>query len=417
MHERKVMTMRKNTSVMLIVICLLLTICGCSTETESGSTTDDGERAYSDQDIVIGASLSITGSWAEEGEQALKAVKLFCEQINAEGGVNGRMVKYELLDDKLDSTEAAMAAQRFLENDRIIAVVGSLGSAPTLSTVSIYENAGMPLISPTANNSALAGHRNFIRIVLDADTNGPLLGACAVNNLKAEKTAIIYDNNDYGAAMLETVSEIIRKQGGEIAVAETYESGTDKDFSSQLLKIQREGVDTVVLISNYNEGSLIIRQAGRMGGFEKVKWVGESYMMGNPVLERLSDSPIAENVFIACGYNPYSDMPNHKKFVEAFREAYDGLIPSEAAANTYDAFTVICDAVVNGASKETLVDTIKSMEFTDLVCAEYAVFDENGNRNMSASEIVSIRDGDFYNTGETVDTAGIEKKAEDRKIN
>ena len=399
----------------LLTLCLAIACaaCGSSASEESETSTaqsspeTDDVSQDSSEEVVIGLSVPLTGALAESGEQAIKAADLAIEMINANGGVNGKTVRYEVLDDKNDPTEAALVAQRFLENEEITAVIGSLTSGTTLAVLPIYEESGMPVICPTGNSPDLAGHGNFIRIVMDASLEAPMVGALAMNNLGAQKVGVIYDNSDYGASMVEYSTEIVTNLGGELVAAEAFAAGTDRDFSVQLAKMQQEEADTIILVADYNEGSLIISQADTMGGFEDVNWVGDSYLLGNPMLERIGSSPLAENVYCACDYNPYSSNPNHVAFVEAFSEKNDGLIPSEPAGFTFDAFTLICDALNEGAAKDTLVETIKSMEFTNLICSEQVSFDENGNRVGSGNDIVIIRDGDFMASGETVDTTGI----------
>ena len=408
--------MKKTVALILCLIMLFaLAACGqtaapaasSAPAVQTNTETDTEKTVESAGDVVIGVSIPLTGPLAEAGEQTVKAMDLFCEQINAAGGVNGRTVRYEVLDDKMDPTEASMVAQRFLENKDIICVVGSLTSGTTLAVLPIYADAGMGVICPTGNSPELGGYSNFIRIVMDANLEAPMVGACAVNNLGAKEVGIIFDNSDYGTTMVSSSTEIILKNGGEIVAQEAFAAGTDKDFSVQLTKMKQAEADTVILVADYNEGSMIISQAEQMGGFENVKWVGDSYLLGNPMLERVGSSSLAANVFAACDYNPYSSSPNHVKFVEAFQEKYDGLIPSEPAGFTYDAFTIICDAVAQGATNDNLVDTIKSMTFTDLVCSENVKFDANGNRVGSGNDIVIIKDGNFCASGETVDTKGI----------
>jgi len=393
-----------------MALCMIFALCACGQKeapAEAPGAAETPAEAPAAGDVVIGVSIPLTGPLAEAGEMTVKAMDLFCEQINAAGGVNGRTVRYEVLDDKMDPTEASMVAQRFIENEEIICVVGSLTSGTTLAVLPIYNEAGMGVICPTGNSSELSDYPGFIRIVMDASLEAPMVGACAVNNLGAKRVGIIFDNSDYGATMVANSETIITKNGGEIVAKEAFAAGTDKDFSVQLAKMQQAEVDTIILVADYNEGSLIISQAEQMGGFEDVKWVGDSYLLGNPMLERIGSSPLAANVYAACDYNPYSSSPNHVKFVEAYQAAYDGLIPSEPAGFTYDAFTIICDAVAQGATRENLIDTIKTMTFTNLVCSENVVFDQSGNRVGSGNDIVIIKDGDFCASGETVDTTGI----------
>ena len=254
--------MKKTVALILCLIMLFaLAACGqtaapaasSAPAVQTNTETDTAKTVESAGDVVIGVSIPLTGPLAEAGEQTVKAMDLFCEQINAAGGVNGRTVRYEVLDDKMDPTEASMVAQRFLENKDIICVVGSLTSGTTLAVLPIYADAGMGVICPTGNSPELGGYSNFIRIVMDANLEAPMVGACAVNNLGAKKVGIIFDNSDYGTTMVSSSTEIILKNGGEIVAQEAFAAGTDKDFSVQLTKMKQAEADTVILVADYRE--------------------------------------------------------------------------------------------------------------------------------------------------------------------
>lgn len=138
----------------LMVLAMLLTACGSKSGEQKNS--DGNNTQQTTKPYVIGVSVPLTGSAAMGGNYQLWASELAASEINAAGGVNGRLIEIKALDDAEDVTQAAIVAQEFCDDDEVIAVIAHSASTLTAITQPIFEEAGMPNISSCSSNSALA---------------------------------------------------------------------------------------------------------------------------------------------------------------------------------------------------------------------------------------------------------------------
>lgn len=408
----------KNKIIGLIILtALLLSACaGGQTAPAAEEAAEVAEEAVEEaaaeapaetpDTYYIGLAIPITGPLAAAGEQVIKAVDLAISEINAAGGVNGAMLESVPLDDKNDTTEAALVAQRFAEDDRIVAVIGHITSAATLAALPIYDEVDMPILTPTANSADIV-YDGLLRLCLVSTVQGPQVGAMVSNNLGAKKVAILYANDDFGIGMRDQTTPVIESFGGEVVSADPFTPGTDKDFSVLLSKVLKNSPDAVIALGTYNEGSLIVSQAAAMGGFEEIEFASDASWLHELFLERVGGTALEGNVYLACGYNPFDTRPAHQEFLAKFAEVYEGE-PSEPSIYAYDAVKIIAESLEAGATRETLASVAKTLTFTGLACDDNVTFTEKGNRTQVGMDIVTIKDGKYVPYGEKVDVSGLE---------
>lgn len=392
----------------ILVFALAIAMCvglfsACATHQETPNTTPLSTEPLSDGDkYYIAMSTALTGAVAEVGILGQYSAQMAIDEINAAGGINGRQLELVAYDDKVDVAESTLVAQRIVEDGRFIVAFAPLFSSCVLASLPIYEKGGVPVFASTANNVEIKGE-NFLRMVLPSTVQAPQVAACAVNNYGLKKIAIIYTMSDFGTAMLDGITDVVTRLGSDVVVSESYVAGTDKDFSVHLSKVQKAGVDGVIIVGDYNEASMIIVQADRAGGFENVKFISDSHVISDFFLERIKDVSILDNIALACAYNPFDDRQVFSDFENKFKEKFNAST-SEPVVYHYDMVYIVAKALAAGATKDTLVATIKGMEFTDLLSASGTIkFDKDGNRNYTDIAIIGVKDGKFYSTGEYVD--------------
>ena len=359
--------------------------------------------------IYIGLTGPFTGSGAAQGEFAQVGAEKALAEINAAGGLNGRPIELVIYDDKGDPQEAALVAQRYVEDPRIFAIVGPLWSSATMAAMPIYEEAGMPVLSPTASADSVTqqGWKSLIRITLRNEIQAPQRAAFLMNNMGRKKVAVFYANDDNGRSALEQTKQIAELLGAEVVDEEPVNTGVDTDFTVQLTRAEKAGADGIFITAQYNEGSLIVTQAAQLGLMidEKIVLVSSGALLHDVVRERVG--PDAEDGFyIVVPDDFFSDRPVVKELREHFEEV-KGTFPNQTGAYSYDALHVITRAVNAGATKENLIEKIKSMTFSDLIIGESVTWGETGDREEIKSAVVKVKDGQFASAGMTVDTTGL----------
>lgn len=395
--------MARRFSVFVLVVAIILAGCGCA----SGS----GENGPGDNTYTIVMATAVTGGMAEVGNAFENSVRMAIDEVNQFNQENGCDWRFalEVYDDKGDITEATLVANRIAQNaERYFAVFGHLLSSTTLACMETYSRAGLPVFVPTANGDEIQGE-NMLRMCLPATVQGPQVAACAINNCQIKRLALIYAMSDYGIGMTNQLEAFALERNVDVVVKESYTAGTDKDFSAILTKIEAEKADGVAIVGDYNEGSMIIQQAGGIPYFNEndVVFVSDASMFGDVFLERIANCGIEDQIFISAYYSPYNQDPNYLQFSKKFQDQY-GVGITEPVVYGYDMVNICAAAIRAGAAKDTLVETVKSLSFDNLVSATGRIqFDQQGNRSVTDISVIGVKDGQFYDTGELVDMTGV----------
>ena len=208
----------KKVIAVLLVMGMLCLVAGCSsTSAEPTASADAGEAAASsteeaaassDEVYRIGIACPLTGTSATYGEIMLAGAQIAVDEINAEGGINGRKIELVSMDDKNDPSEAALVAQRFCDMEDIQMVIAHGSSSVTLAAAPIYEAAQMPFMSPASSSPDLTeqGYEYYVRFGVRDDRVAPQIIAFLANNLGIKKIGVIFANNDYGRGNLDAAA-------------------------------------------------------------------------------------------------------------------------------------------------------------------------------------------------------------------
>jgi len=390
------MIKRKTWGILLIVVlvmaCALFAACNGQ---EQGGASSGGEAAAEEPaeggTIKLAVAGALTGDSAVYGNGLKRAVEFAIAEINAAGGVDGKMFEATYLDDKGDPKEAANVAQKIVSNPDYFAVIGHVNSSCNLAALPIYQDAGITDISAGASNPKITqmGYTVFFRTICNDTQQGPQMAETAVD-LGLKKIAVIYANSDYGLGLLEAAKPKITELGGEIVAEETYVPGVDKDFTPQLTKIKAAEPDVLLMMCDYTEGGLILRQA-KVAGLDNVRKIACCAMQSEQMIE-LAGADAAEGCVILVYWNPLSTAPKAKAYAEKFQAEF-GALPDEREAYGYEVPYIIKQAIEAGATKETLADVLHTIEYDGVT--GITKFDENGDVKDKIGGILMVKDGEF----------------------
>ncbi|MBI1979885.1 MAG: ABC transporter substrate-binding protein [Elusimicrobia bacterium] len=342
------------------------------------------------QEIKIGAVLSITGSGAPYGEDAQRGIELAVNQINNKGGIKGEEVKLIVEDDQTDPKTSTLAVNKLISQDRVQVIIGAVTSSSMLADAPIAEKAKVVLLSPGASNPKITEAGDFIfRDWISDALEGKAMADYLYQREKVRKVAILYINNDYGTGLKEVFTERFKALGGDAILAESYNQD-DTDFRSQLTKIKNARPERIYLPGYYKEMALTLKQAKEMGikiPFRSVVTFEE------PDLLKLAGKEAEGVIYSSPFYDPSSEDEHIRNFVTGFKNKYQRE-PGIFAAHGYDAVFLIADAIERrGYKGESIRDGLYEIRDFRGVSGRMS-FDKNGDVTKPVA-IKEIRNGKF----------------------
>ncbi len=235
------------------------------------------EGGVSEREILLGQFAAQTGPAAELGKRLQIGMLAHFNAVNAAGGINGRSIKLISRDDGYEPEKAAAAVKALIEEDKVFALVGSVGTPTTLAAVPAINAAGIPLIGPFTGAQALREpfNRNLFHVRASYYDETERI-VQHLSTLGIKKIAVFYQNDSYGKAGLEGVTRALAKRNLKPTTAVTVERNS-VDVAAALAEILKTAPEAVVQISAYKSCAALIKQArakSYAGQFFNVSFVG-----------------------------------------------------------------------------------------------------------------------------------------------
>lgn len=285
----------------------------------------------------------------------LIAARLAVKEINEAGGVHGRLLVLDSLDDSASAVKAIAVAQQLRDDPRVVAVVGHLTSATTIAAANIYKAGRRPVvaISPSASNPDLSGLSRYTFRVCATDlVHGAQLAKFAIQQLGARSAGVIYLNDDYGRGILGTFTDEFTRLGGTI-VARDPVLPTTTDLSPYLERLQRDGRAEVLMIAGDRATGVAVLRQTRARGMA-LPMIGGDGLSG---IER--EGAIAEGVHLTSNYLPELPGELNARFLAAYAAISGGQQPDHRGAGAYDAVHLIAEAIRDaGPGREAIRDAL-----------------------------------------------------------
>jgi branched-chain amino acid transport system substrate-binding protein len=364
---------------MLVVLLLLVALVG---------TTFAGCKPAGPSTIKIGGIGPVTGEASTFGVSTRNGYEMMIEEWNAKGGVLGKKIELVFADDKGDPTEAATATQKLINEDKVVAIAGTVMSKCSLSMAPICQSSGIPMVSPTSTNPKVTAVGDYIFRACFIDPFQGTVGAMfAYNNLNARKAGVLFDNsNDYTKGLAEYFRDKFTQLGGTIVAFEGHPAGTT-DFTPFLTKILAGKPDVIYCSDYYNDDGLMAKQARQLG-FTGPFLGGDGW--DSPDLVKIGGDAV-NNAYFTNHFSKDDQRPEVQDFVKKYTAKY-GQAPDALAALGYDAMGIILQAIQNAGSTDgaKIRDAIKNIEYHGV--SGVIKFDENRNPIKSAV-IIKIENG------------------------
>ena len=310
----------------------LLTACG-----GSGSDSASAVGTAGAGSIKVGLLGPYTGDMAPYGLAVRNGVELYAKQINARGGINGRQVELDSMDERGNSIEAVNAYGKMVK-DGAVAVLGDVTSAPSIAVAQASAADNMPLVSASTTVAAFVSYgSNAFRVCATDTFQGRLLADLAADE-GYQTVAVIYNAiSDYEAGIASVFIGEAKARGLALCSEQGYTVG-DVDFAALLTDVLDTDPDAILVPSYCQVDAKIVTQARQLG--YKGVFLGADGWAG---ITDYASAQDLEGCFYDCSFVP-SDDEKVQQFISDYRAEY-GKDPGNFDALGYDASMVVFGAI------------------------------------------------------------------------
>jgi branched-chain amino acid transport system substrate-binding protein len=338
------------------LVCLALVMCG-------------SPEAFGATPLIIGTTQPLTGTQANPGNDALRAIQLAVKQINAKGGMNGQPVTLIAYDSQGIPEEAVKVVTRLIEVDKIDIMIGDTISRCLLAVGNIINDNKMLTIGTGLSPTWMEQGWEYIwRACVNNGRTMPVAAQTAYD-MGIRTMGVMHGQDDANMSAWNAFRDAGEKIGLTFTTAETYVEG-DTDFSGQIAKILQTNPDAILMSSHGPTMGAFLRQL-RAQGYNKIVFVKETFTTDS--IQQAG--PACDGVVFIYPYVTYNspdecDNPLLRTFLEEFLKEFGQMPIQEHAYRAYDSMNVLFAAAEKAKTNETaaIMDALKTInDFKALV--------------------------------------------------
>ena len=338
--------------------------------------------------ILIGATMSQSGSYATQGVAAKNGYMLCEQHINEQGGVLGRNIEFLIYDDESSSERAIELYEKLITEDQVDAIMGPYGSTLTEAVAPVTERHRMVQISPLAATTSIweQGREYLFMVLPPAELFlAGLIDMASDNDLS--RIAILQEDQLFPKAAGEGASELALEHGMQVTMHETYPSGTE-DFREYLEQLEQNGTEVLAMAASALDDFIkVVQQMEELN--VNVKMFGSSGAV-QQFYDELGEK--AEYAYGLSAWEPSVDNPGIDHFTNSYRETYN-IEPSFHAAGGYGSCQLFVEAIEKAGTlnSDEIRNVLLELE-TQTIFSNYAV-DERGYQTANSGLFIQWQDG------------------------
>jgi branched-chain amino acid transport system substrate-binding protein len=346
--------------------------------------------------IKVGGGFALTGDESALDLPAANGAKLAVKEINAAGGVLDRPLELVVRDSKYQMDVTAQIAKQFVEEDKVVAVVGFTDSDSVLASGPIIQKAGIPFITAGATSPKLPDQIGDMMFLACFGDNVQAAAGAEFAHKKFGKTAylLIDKGVEYTTLLGAYFKARFTELGGTLVLEDTYEDKAT-DFSAQITKLkalEKQPDFYYIAAMPYNVGPVVkqLRDAGLTGPVVG----GDGY--DTPDLVSVAGTA-AENVYFTT--HALMDAKNGtegiKKFIEAYNKEYKTDPENAFAALGYDAVYLLADAIKRAGSTDAAAIQKALNETKDFKAITGSITFSGSRVPQKGVTMILVKDGKF----------------------
>jgi branched-chain amino acid transport system substrate-binding protein len=312
--------------------------------------------ARADEPIKLGASLSLSGRFSDSAKYTQEGYLLWKDRTNAAGGLKGRQVELTIYDDESSPETGRVLAQRLIDRDNVLAILGPYSSPITDAEAVVVERAQVPMLGTIASDSSIWTRRKLHWSFQafpssDYDHQG-FLEILKAKGGGLKKLSIIFEQSPFSIASKDWAEKTAAEMGLTVE-SQGYNPGA-QDFRSIIERMISFGAEAVSMGGYYQPSIALTRQMIERG-FNPTAY---AFIQAADGVTKDALGANAEGIFGRSAWEATVDTPANKDFVAAYQAKYNRL-PSYHSAAAYAAGQTVAAAILaKGAERQAIRDYI-----------------------------------------------------------
>jgi len=301
-----------------------------------------GAFSLAQEPIKIGCLLELTGACAAYGQMAREALEFAKEAGIVPTEVLGRPIQLVYFDARTNPEEAVYGAIRLIEVEKVVAIIGPICSSVYLLAAEIAQEAGVPIISPTATSPLITQVGDYcFRACFKGDDQGPIAAYLAYEVLGTKTACVLVDSDQpYCVELGRGFVWAFEGLGGKVLKVMYCRTG-DVAYTSQLMEFAKLNPDIIYTPNYYTEVALMARQARNLGLTQPI--LGADILHA-PELVQIGGTAVEGIMFTALWHEEFAITWLAQEYTQAYRARY-GRAPDAFGALAVDSYLLLVDAI------------------------------------------------------------------------
>ncbi len=377
------------------------------------ATVANAQQGISKDEILLGSIQDLSGPIAGFGKQARLGMLLGVDEINEQGGVNGRKLKLIVEDSAYDPKKAVLAAQKLVNQDKIFMMVGHIGTAQNMAAMPVQFEKNVINFFPITAAREMYEPFHKLKYSYAATYFDQMRNAVPklVKEKGAKKVCTMYQDDDFGLEVLRGGEAGLKTLNMEFAEKTSYKRGAT-DFSSQISKMQAGGCDMIVL------GTIIRETIGAVGTARKLGYnpifLGSSAAYTD-LIHKLGGKAMDGLYATMTVQNPYTDETSQpirfwaNKYKTKFNE--DPTVFSVYGYSIITSFVSAASKAGKNLNTETFIKAMDTMTIPpDIFGSTEQTFTATKRLGSDGSRLSQIQDGKWKTVSEYFGSTATAKK-------
>jgi len=369
----------------------------------AAATGASAEQGVTDTEVLIGSNNDLSGIFADFGAPATKAAQLVFDEVNANGGIHGRQIRFIVEDHAYQMPKAIAGMNKLINGDKVFAMLLSLGTPMNIAAFKLQDAKKVPNVSPLSAARQMAEPFHPLHYAGTASYYTQIKVGVPYLAKKTGASIIcaMYLPTDFGKEIQLGAKAAAEETEGLEFISETTHKPDDSDFVGALQKLKSEGCQVVAMALGVRQAITVSATAKKLG-MNDMSFINSS--AGFHTVMAKVPGGITEGLYAASGWADLlsrMDKPEVQKFFKTFTEATGEKLPGTGALLGHSAAVTMVkalEAAGKDLNAETFQKGMESLDYDDVISGNRVDYSATDHQGADEVIISVIKDGNWQET-------------------